>query len=283
MTKTTTFRLVSTVTALGGLLFCDCSGPAETTSRNPAALPVASVAKVKNLLTGLHLSSSEAEAILANPATFRPIIDQWMETPEFHRKMLEFFKQAFQQTQITFTQFGDQLGSALPNLNSVIKTYLIRSAEMSFPITALALVDEGRPFTEVLTTERFMLNPPLMTLLAYLDDVVVDDNGQKSSFLAQKFGADFQFVLHYDDETTVAIEESLDPSSPNFLHFYEPCPRSNGIPKCGVLTVRDPSRVNQALLTHLLGPKFTDAHWNDWRMIAIRKPRPAKTRPRSSV
>ena len=250
-----------------------CSGPAETPSQDSFAPPIRYTSKVKNLLTGLDISASEADAVRGDATALRALIDHWMTTPEFHRRMLEFFMQAFQQTQIGFVQFVDQLGGPLPNLNPVIKRYLIRSAELSFPITALTLVDEGRPFTEVLTTERFMLNPPLMTLMAYLDNLVVDDEGNKSSFLAQKFGSRFRFAVHYDDSSEVSFESSIDPNSPHFLQFYEPCPRKNGVPDCSVIAVGSPERVDQSLFTYLLGPKFTDPYWNDWRMVRIRPPK----------
>src|SRR5687767_756568 len=178
--------------ALGPMACAGCSAPGETSSQDTRVPSVRYTSKVKNLLTGTSIDAGEAEAVAADPAALRGLIDRLMTTPEFHRKMLEFFSQAFQQTQIGFVQFAEQLGSPLPNLNPIIKRYLLRSAEMSFPITALALVDEGRPFTEVLTTDRFMLNPPLMTLLSYLDNLVVDDEGNKSSFLAQKFGSRFR-------------------------------------------------------------------------------------------
>ena len=280
MNLTTPYRWLPLVLpqalVLGPIASPGCSGPAETSSQDTRTHSIRYTTKVKNLLTGLDIAPREAEAVAADPAALRGLIDQWMMTPEFHRKMLEFFMQAFQQTQIGFVQFVDQLGGPMPNLNPVIKRYLIRSAEMSFPITALTLIDEGRPFTEVLTTERFMLNPPLMILLAYLDNLVVDDEGNKSSFLAQKFGSRFRFAVHYDDTAEVPFEESIDPNGPHFLQFYEPCPRKNGIPDCGVIAVASPERVDQSLLTYLLGPKFTDPYWNDWRMIRVRPPRPGE-------
>jgi Protein of unknown function (DUF1585) len=262
--------------ALGPLTCAGCSAPGETSSPDTHVPAVRYTSKVKNLLTGTAIDAREAQAVVADPAALRGLIDRFMTTPEFHRKMLEFFKQAFQQTQIGFIQFAEQLGSPLPNLNPVIKSYLVRSAEMSFPITALVLVDEGRPFTEVLTTDRFMLNPPLMTLLAYLDNLVVDDEGNKSSFLARKFGSRFRFAVHYDDSTQVPFEESIDPNSPHFLQFYEACPRRNGIPDCNVVSVASSERVDHSLFTYLLGARFTDPYWNDWRMIRIRPPRPGE-------
>jgi hypothetical protein len=265
-----------TAVACLAIACASCSARAEDPPRPSLTAPIQYTSKVKNLLTGLEIDNGEAAAVAADPAALRDLVDAWMATPEFHRKMLEFFKQAFQQTQIGFAQFGDQIGSALPNLNAAIKTYLVRSAEMSFPITALTLVDEGRPFTEVLTTERFMLNPPLMLLMTYLDNLVVDDAGNPSNILSQTFGDRFQFVLHYDDSVAVPFQASIDPDSPHFMHFYEPCPRMNGVPTCGVVTVDSPERVNHALLTYLLAPKFTDAYWNDWRMIRVRTPRPGE-------
>ncbi|WP_394825436.1 hypothetical protein [Pendulispora albinea] len=273
MTTTTTCRWAATAVALASVL-ASCSGDSESHAELPS--PVAYTAKVKNLLTGLPPTDQEAETALANPSALPGLIDTWMETPEFRQKMLEFFKQAFQQTQIGFLQFEDQIGGKLPGLTPAVTARLVRSAEMSFPFTAMQLVDEGRPFTETVATERFVLNPPLMALLAYLDNVTIDDDAVTSSTLVSKYGNALQFVLHYDDTTSVPFEASIDPKSPHFLHFYEPCPRKNGIPKCEVIELKQPTRVDQALLTYLFNQKFTEADWNDWHMVQVRPPSPAE-------
>ena len=62
--------------------------------------PRAYAAKVKDLLTGLALQDDELAAVTANPQALGRLIDGWMSLPAFRSKMLDFFKKAFQQTQI---------------------------------------------------------------------------------------------------------------------------------------------------------------------------------------
>ena len=62
----------------------------------------------------------------------------------------------------------------------------------------LALVDEGRPFTETVTTTRFMLNVPLMVALAYMDAAPRNDTGRAvpaGFWLMNKFGGAMTFKL----------------------------------------------------------------------------------------
>src|SRR4051794_10899572 len=129
------------------------------------ALPAhAAVRKVKGLLTGLPVTAEELAAVRADGRALATLIDGWMATPQFRDRMLTFFQQAFQQTQTDVGDYVDMLGKA-PTSSQYGKV-LVRSIEESFARTALALVAANRPFTDVATTDTFMLNPPLMELLA---------------------------------------------------------------------------------------------------------------------
>jgi hypothetical protein len=308
MTTTRPYRWAAWALALGAL---DCSSHSDATPTQAGATPPASfetpvfpfepltvmayTSKVKTLLTGLALTEEEAEGVSADPAALQALIDVWMTTPAFRQKLIEFFKQAFQQTQVNIGQFDELLGNKTQYLSADVKANIVRSTELSFPLTALALIDEGTPFTDVATTDRFMLNPPLMSLLTYIDNIVFDDQGQMSSWLPQKFGDKYVLTLHYDDDTALPLEESIDPDSPNFLHFYAPCPLVDGAPRCEVVVVDSVDRLPQNIWNVVFGrassgpgmirvagatgtaapPRpslFDEADWNDWRMIRIRRP-----------
>ena len=133
--------------------------------------PRAYAAKVKDLLTGLALQDDELPAVTADPRALRRLIDSWMGTARSSAsKMIEFFKQAFQQTQLDVADLDEQLRLDSAGVNRGRPAAACsRSVEESFARTVLALVDEGRPFTETVTTTRFMLNVPLMVALAYMD------------------------------------------------------------------------------------------------------------------
>src|SRR2546430_8749442 len=50
-------------------------------------------------------------------------------------RSIEFFKQAFQQTQVALPEFEDQLGRTTTPWNAVDKARFLYSAEVSFPLT----------------------------------------------------------------------------------------------------------------------------------------------------
>jgi hypothetical protein len=130
----------------------------------PAA-PETQLAKVKSLLVGAAPTQAELLAIQRDPAALRGLIDGWMETPAFAEKLQTFLGTALQQ---------DALGRLREGLgfppNRPVATPLFReNLETSFARTAWRLVRERRPFTEVLTTDRWEMTTALLVLLAFAD------------------------------------------------------------------------------------------------------------------
>jgi hypothetical protein len=233
--------------------------------------------------------------VTADPGALRGQIDAWMGQPQFREKMFEFFKSAFQQTQLDITDLDDQLRLDSNNVTRADQRRMLQAVEESFARTVMALIDEGRPFTETVTTNRFMLNVPMMVSLAYMDTAPRDDQGRAVAsgyWLVNKYGGARTFkytqVTNLDPVTGVAapipFEESIDPASPNFLKFtftqpdpmrYMPCPEP-----VVVMGTRALDRVFGAMYgsrdacqgAAQLPAVFTDADWNSWRMITIRPP-----------
>src|SRR5260221_8513196 len=171
-------RILLSVAAL-----CACTGKldvgAPAISTGPAGLyeplsAAASAAKVKDLLVGLPPTDAEVAAVTADPNAIRGLVQQWVQTPQYTAKLQSFFSHAFQQNQVVAQDFVDQLGGTAEGR---LDARLLANLQESFARTAVALVQEGRPFTEALTTRRFMLTPRLMALYAYLDALQVADSG----------------------------------------------------------------------------------------------------------
>jgi hypothetical protein len=137
--------------------------------------PRAYAAKVKDLLTGLPLADNELAAVTADPKALRGLIDSWMALPSFRDKMLDFFKKAFQQTQLDPSDLDDMLALNTAQASAVEQRKMLRSVEESFARTVLALIDEKAAVHESVTTTRFMLNVPLMVALSYMDAAPQDD------------------------------------------------------------------------------------------------------------
>ncbi len=181
--------------------------------------PAVYVAKVKNILVGLPPTDAEVAAVSADPTALGGLVDGWMQLPEYQAKMLVFFELAFQQTQITAADFTDNIppnglgfGGQMPALLQNIKE--------SFARTALAIVSSGQPITNAFTTKQIMMTPALMELYAFLDTRYVDDNAAiTDAFTA----ANPTLTITLEASAgPIAIADTLNPASPNYMHWYNP-------------------------------------------------------------
>ena len=200
--------------------------PPPSALYQPVAV-AASTGKVKNLLVGLPPTDAEVEAVAADRAALKGLVAQWAQTPQYGQKLQAFFANAFQQSQAVQSDFDDQLG---PTAINRLDARLLANLRESFARTALALVQAGQPFTQVITTRRFMLTPRLMALYAFLDAVQINDANQTSD-LFQKANAGFKFTLTAQ-QGAIPIADSLDPASPHYLTFYAPQLAAGYDPAC---------------------------------------------------
>jgi hypothetical protein len=281
------------------LMAVDGVAPAPGTDAQVAgdtfhALPVhVHARKVKQLLTGLPLDENELRDLTTGAKPLRALVQVWAASPAWRTKLLLFFKQAFQQTQTDAGDYDDQLGLTTGRWNPEDRRRLIQSAEESFARTALALLDEGRPFTDVLTTERFMLNPPLMSLYAYMDAMPQDDTGKlvaSAAWLLRQH-PEFLFVRTSNPDPVtgkprpIPLRASIDPQSPYFMKWFD----ADATPRPGC---EDPQIRGGALGMRFLGEylfggragcgpgasQWTARDWDDWRMVTVRAPRAAEER-----
>jgi len=197
------------------------------------------VAKVKNLMLGLPPTEAEIASVAATPAALRDLVDAWFVRPEAQAKLSTFFNKAFQQAQVGPNEFLDQFTvDQLPNLA------LFAQLQESMARTALKTIATGRPFTETVTTHTFMMTPTLMSLYLALDQVQVDDAGKVSSSVplpdgtlstSQAFWVTYRPPVDPNAMPVVAnsipLAETLDPASPNFMHFAAPSPFTCSMPQ----------------------------------------------------
>jgi len=197
------------------------------------------VAKVKNLLLGLPATEEEIAAVDADPAALKDLVDAWFVRPEAQAKLGTFFSKAFQQTQITQNDFFDQL--SVDNLTSLP---LFAQAQESMSRTALKIIADGKPFTDTVTTHTFMMTPTLMSFYLALDQAQVDDAGKQTISVplpdgtlstTQAFWLTYQAPLDPTASPVVPnnipLSETLDPASPNFMHFAVPSPFKCSMPQ----------------------------------------------------
>lgn len=278
--KAATYGLCGTLL----LLACDGSGTGEMMVDPVPEKPFEPVsaatytAKVKNLLTGQAPTSAELMATTADPKALAGLIDQWMMTPEYDAKMLEYFKLAFQQTQITKDSLTDMLGEGIQGDGSIAK--LMKSVQESYPRTVLEQIKQGKPFTDVVTSNQYMLNPPLMALMAFHDQNVYNDRNQRTSRIATE-NPNFTFSW---TNTVIPLAQTLDPANANFMKWTNPKPFTNATPAgCNANPVVAPKGVNSTLyaFNFIFGQlrgcgatisQFSNADFDAWRMVTVRTP-----------
>lgn len=293
---------------IGGMTKPPAGGGSQTPTPDGGAPPPATyeaieprayASKVKDLLTGMPLTDAELQAVTANPQALRNLIDVWMSNLAFRDRMFDFFKKAFQQTQLVPADLDDQLRLTGSGISGADQRNMVKSVEESFARTVLSLIDEHRPFTETLTTNRFMLNVPLMVALAYMDAAPQNDLGNPvpaGFWHLTKFGKTFKFVqtVNADPVTgtpvEIPFEQTIDPTSPNFMKWNFSQPDLTKYKVCNDPIVINGANAVGAIFRALFGARqgcqgapaepslFTAEDWNTWRLVTVRQPKAGEER-----
>jgi len=193
-----------------GMAADSCDTPDDVTPFEPTSAEAA-LKKVKMLLTGDAPTADELERYQADPEALPDLIDGFMTHPMFEQKLLSFFQVAFQQKELLPVSLADQIGDKRLFGEADAVALLLDNLEQSFPRTALRIVREGQPFTDVLTTQRFELTTAMVSLLLMIDGRHIDD---ALSITERGSGFDVR-----TEGAAIAFEESIDPGSENFMHF----------------------------------------------------------------
>lgn len=203
----------------------------------PASAQTA-VRKVKNLLTGMAPTDDDVSLVTAmGAAGLQQLIDTWMNDPQFQPrfqdKMVFFFRNTFQQT--SFSPLDDFKPQLLQNggfdfgpigasaVGDDAFARLVQNLQDSFALTAWQIVASGQPFTDVLTTSKFMMTTALKSL--YLQIEMPNDQpyaftGGNSQKLAWR--------VDYSGAAPIPIEDVINPQSPNYLTFDDMPPANGG-------------------------------------------------------
>jgi hypothetical protein len=126
--------------------------------------------KIKLLLTGEPVLEAELVAIRTNPYALHGLVEIWTQSAGFETKMLEFFTVTFHQEQIDRANIVSQVRGDDATGSFELRDELYDNLTESFARTAWSIVEEGRPFTEVATTRRWMMTTAMMSFLVAADD-----------------------------------------------------------------------------------------------------------------
>ncbi len=289
--------------ALAGAVACSgasapSAGSADAGPPFQADAPGAYVAKVKNILVGLPPTDAEVQAVEADPTQLGALVDGWMQLPEYDRKMLRFFELAFQQTQVSYIDFADQAYPRQIDINASTIPSLVQNAQESFARTMLALMAQGHPLTEAMTTRQLMMTTAMKELYSFFDTWEVDDNGKVTDHFRQTHPA-VQITVEAA-QGPIPMAQTLDPTSPNYMHWYDPDVATAGAKVAGCQQdpiVYPPTSVALHYLLFgaldgrqtaagvkcppyagtAMAPQLTANDFSDWTMVTLRQPNAGET------
>ncbi|HEX8792563.1 MAG TPA: hypothetical protein VF765_16560, partial [Polyangiaceae bacterium] len=235
--KTLPVATVLAAAAVAGAAACSSSHSSSSTTPTAdaggdAAMPFQAdspqvyVAKVKNLLVGQPPTDAEVKAVESDPTQLASLIGQWQQQPEYQTKMLRFFELALQQTQVSSTDFADQAYPQQLDANQYTGAALLENLQESFARTANDFAQNNQPMTGVVTSHQVMMTTALKELYAFLDVWEVSDTTNSPSNVKVtdywKQANPNQTITVEASAGPIPISETLDPSSPNYMHWYYP-------------------------------------------------------------
>ena len=216
-----------------------------------------------------------------------------MKLPQYEQKMLRFFELAFQQTQVTSADFADQAYPKQIGVNAYTIPQLTQNAQESFARTMIQLLAQDAPLTAGMTTQQIMMTTAMKELYAFLDAWEVDDNGNVTDHFRQAYAG--KTITVEASNGPIPIAQSVDPASPNFMHWYDPdvATADSQTPGCQDDPIAYP--VSAATLHYLLygsldnrkgssgtpcgvfagsaaAPQLQASDFSDWTMVTIRSP-----------
>jgi hypothetical protein len=297
----------------------DAGGVTAPSTPFDAGLAAYATRKVKNLLVGQAPTDGEVATVTnMGAAGLQQLIITWMmdmtTQPLFRSKMIFFLRNTFQQTGFTATEdFKPQLLEnggfdfgpfGVSAVGDDAFANLVQNLQDSFALTVWELIQEGQPFTQALTTQKFRMTTALKSLYLQIEM----PNDQPYAFNLNNKNP-LPWKVDYSGNP-IALTDTLNPNSPNYMVFSDEPPANAGsffgggtqFPTCRGGTVVDSSgnKVTQGtfkgyaqLFQRLIGftprypfaatptcwehpskPYFTEQDTSDWQWVTI-TPMPA--------
>lgn len=144
-------------------------------------LPAASaLRKSKAMLTGLALTEDELASVVRNgqmdDAAYERLVAEWVEHPNFTQKIDPFIKGALQSyepfSRLTLPPFILTKESAAQIILRGYDEDFYENMRTYAHRTFMDIVDKGRPFTDVVTTEQWYMTPALMSFMIAGDEPI---------------------------------------------------------------------------------------------------------------
>ncbi len=208
-------------------------------------MPVESaVAKTKFLVHGGPLTDAELAAAQnddgeLDQAALRRLIQEWMSTPQFERKVRDFLQLSLQQYEINprNQRYRDQFDPITNNNGQPVaidRDAFFANLEASFVRTAWNIVSSRGDFRDVVTTRRWQVTTAMLAALVYADR---SNNGRDNRFAQFAHLTPADYSDWRDVTFTAATDESEVPQYANNAAFAASL---RSIPDGGSLPLRAP-------------------------------------------
>ena len=149
------------------------SGPSIIVGSVVSQNPLSALSRVKMVLNGTALEEEEIQIALNGSSLDRSelanMVDSWIDSEAGQEKLLSFFELAFQQ-KIENYQPTWMFGSFNNDERKHHTDAWLENISESFPRTALYLVNNDRPFTEVATTRMRAVTTALLVSYSFADN-----------------------------------------------------------------------------------------------------------------
>lgn len=218
----------------------------------------AAVTKVKALLDGEAPTADELQRATDDPAELRAMVDAWAnpQNPRFANKLAGFFEVNLQQrVQIAADDQFDRVQVA-----RVYRQMIPQVMGESFVRTALAIVDRGAPFTEILTTRTWMLTTANIVQLLYTDQTA-DERNSLHQLTPVERGGEAPLEQQIADRTWTI---------PGLSANLGRCRR--GVPQTDLYDLLHgfvAARCNEGRNLLFAPTPITEADFNDWRPVEL--------------
>ncbi|MEX1367832.1 MAG: hypothetical protein AB1Z98_32185 [Nannocystaceae bacterium] len=144
-------------------------GPSGECAVDELMPPHVYVRRVKTLLTGAAATDEEVAAVVANPEVLADLIAGWVQTDAFSDKLAQYLRVTLQQAPGGRTEYVSQIANADGIGQFRPPNALFDNLDEMFVRTALKIVEEGRPFTEIASTRSWMMTTGVMAYLLLAD------------------------------------------------------------------------------------------------------------------
>lgn len=237
-------------------------GPGGECAVDELVPPHVHLRRVKMLLTGEAATEAEVAAVMADPEALHGLIATWVESEPFRGKMGMFLTGALQQSQGgARDEYASQVNNDDGIQNFRPPAELYRNLDESFTRTALSIIDEGRPWSEIASTRTWMMTT------AMLSYVLVSEKPTWGQ------------VRYYKANTTIG-GTNYTASTPIGVQISNRVFHAPQLPACAddPLSVTQNDRNFTMVMGGETGPNacktqmpaiFTNADFNDWRPVTL--------------